>query len=572
MNRRDRAVVAVLAVLLVALGLVAGLPPPGPGPVAGPGSPEPTFEPVTYREGIVGTVTTVTPLTARSKAELALVGLVFSGLVRPGPGDTYQPDLASSWSVDETGREWTFRIRDDARWHDGTPVTAADVVFTARALRSAAAPGPGAASWAEVKATATGRRTVTLTLTTPLGGFLAAATQPLLPAHLLDGVAIADLATHPFATAPVGTGPFALVELDAEHALLRPAALVEPPPEESGTPPPTDSLGTPPPAATPHRAMPYLDQVEIRLYPDAAALAEAFEAGEVDGAAGLPARLAMPIAAEPGVTLRRYPTTTLSAVLLNLRPAHPELRVAGVRRALLAALDRDALVTGALGGGAVRADALVPPASWAYDAAAAAPVAFDVEAARAALVAAGWTRGDDGYVAPGKAEPYTLELLVVAEDVNPVAHALGAAVAADWETLGIGVELVSLPAAELASRLRDGDFAAAVTDIAFGFEPDLYPLLASSQVRSPGTNLSGNQDPALDTLLAAARAPGIVEERTAAWRALLAGLAERQPILPLVWREDLVLQRGIGGPMTRLLADPGDRFWDVLAWRLAADR
>lgn len=572
MNRRDRAVVAVLAVLLVALGVVAGHPPPASGPVVGPGSPEPTFAPVTYREGIVGTVTTVTPLTARSKAELALVGLVFSGLVRPGPGNSFQPDLASSWTVDEAGREWTFRIRDDARWHDGTPVTAADVVFTARALRSAQAPGPGAASWAEVRATATGRRTVTFTLDTPLGGFLAVATQPLLPAHLLEDAAIVDLAAHPFATAPVGTGPFALVELDATHALLRPAALVEPPPQDQGTAPPTDSLGTPRPAATPARPLPYLDEVEIRLFPDATALAEAFAAGEVDGAAGLPARLAMPIAAEPEVTMRRYPTTTLSAVLLNLRPAHPELRTAAARRALLAALDRDALVTSALGGGAVRADALVPPASWTYDAAAAAPIAFDVDAAREALVAAGWIRGDDGFVAPRAEEPYTLELIVVAEEVNPSAHALGVAVATAWETLGIEVELVALPAAELASRLREGDFTAAVTDIAFGFEPDLYPLLASSQVRSPGTNLSGYQDPALDTLLAAARAPGTTEQRTTAWRALLADLAARQPILPLVWRDDIVLQRGISGPMTRLLADPGDRFWDVLAWRLAADR
>jgi len=105
-----------------------------------------------------------------------------------------------------------------------------------------------------------------------------------------------------------------------------------------------------------------------------------------------------------------------------------------------------------------------------------------------------------------------------------------------------------------------------------GLEPDLYPLLASSQVRASGSNLSGYQDATLDALLEAARAPGTPEIRAAAWKALLAGLAERLPILPLVWSDEVVLVRGVEGMTPRLLADPGDRFWDVLAWRLAADR
>jgi peptide/nickel transport system substrate-binding protein len=524
-----------------------------------------------YREGIVGRVASVTPLTARSRAELALVGLVFSGLVRPGPGSTLQADLAASWSVDETGLVWSIRIRDDARWHDGVPVTASDVVFTVRALRSSTVRGPGAASWAEVTAAATGPRTVTLTLDTPIGGFLSALTQPLLPAHLLADVPLADLATHPFATAPVGTGAFALVELDDEHAVLKPAALVEPPPPDDASAPPSDSLVTPAPAATPGRALPYLDRIELRFFDDAEALADAMQSGELDGASGLPARVAMPMVG--GETrLVRYPTTTLSAVFLNLRPTHPELRVAAVRRALLAAVDRDALITDVLGGGALRADAMVPPASWAFDAEAAAPVPFDAAAAAAALAAAGWTKADGVLLAPGTTTPYALELLVVPADVNPSTHALATGVADAWRALGFAVTVTDVPAGDLAGRLREGTFTAAMVDVAFGLEPDLYPLLASSQVRLPGTNVAGYQDPALDALLVAARRPGTTEERVAAWRALLAGLADREPILPLVWRDEIVLQRGVAGPVPRLLADPGDRFWDVLAWRLAADR
>ena len=62
------------------------------------------------------------------------------------------------------------------------------------------------------------------------------------------------------------------------------------------------------------------------------------------------------------------------------------------------------------------------------------------------------------------------------------------------------------------------------------------------------------------------------EERATAWKALLADLAGKQPLLPLVWNDDVTLARGLDGVTPRLIADTGDRYWDVLAWRLAADR
>ena len=64
----------------------------------------------------------------------------------------------------------------------------------------------------------------------------------------------------------------------------------------------------------------------------------------------------------------------------------------------------------------------------------------------------------------------------------------------------------------------------------------------------------------------------VPDGRMTAWRELLTGLAARQPLLPIAWHSEDVLQRGVEGPTPRLIAGPGDRFWDVLAWRLAADR
>jgi peptide/nickel transport system substrate-binding protein len=574
-TRRDNAVVVVLVLSLVVLGGVIAMPAPAHDAAA---TPEPTPEvtlppPLTYREGVVGVPATIMPVAARTRSERTLVGLIFSGLVRLGPDNTYEPDLAESWSTDAKGRTWTFKIRDDASWQDGQPVTAEDVVFTVEALKDPAVSGAMAGAWADVTATAIDPKTVQLTVATPIAGFLAATTQPLLPAHLLSDVPLAELATSPFAKAPVGTGPYALTELDDTHALLTPVALMDQPDDVPFGPRPSlDSLGTPAPTQTPGLAVPYLERIELDFFDDDAAAAEAFSSGAVDGVTGLPPAISAALATDPGVTSVKYPTTTLAAVLLNLRASHPELRDARVRKALLGAIDRQAIVSGALGGEGLRADTLVPPGSWAFDAKAAAPVAFDAKAATKLLTDAGWKKKDGKWTAKGGKAAYKMQLLTVPASANPRLAAVASSIAKAWTDFGIGVDVVETPAADLATKLRGGEFTAAALDITMGLEPDLYPLLASSQVRGSGTNLSGYQDPALDALLETARKPGPPDGRTTAWRELLAGLAARQPLLPIAWHSEDVLQRGVEGPTPRLIAGPGDRFWDVLAWRLAADR
>ncbi len=576
MNRRDRTIVAVLAIVLVVIAGALALPrvADDPEPDA---TPEITMPPpVVFREGVVGTAESITPVTARSRAERLLVGLVFSGLVRLGPGTSYQPDLAASWSSDAEGRTWTFKLRDDAVWHDGEPVTAEDVVFTVDARKSPDAAGATAGAWADVTARAIDDKTVQLTMGTPIGGVLALAAQPLLPAHLLADLPLAELATSDFARLPVGSGPFALADIDEERAILVPASGVVPqaeePPSTTGGPPSPDSLATPLPAVRSGPPAPYLDQMELRFYTDEAAVAEALRGGDIDAAAGLSPPTLAELATVDGLDRHRYQTTTLSSVMLNLRPSHKELRDPKVRKALLAAIDRDGLVADVLGGNATRADSLVPPWSWAYDDESAVRVKYDKEAAAKALQDAGWTKKSGSWVAPGAKNPYGLEVLSVPESANPRLSAVAKAVRDAWRDLGFATTMVEVKASDLATRLRAGDFTAAVVDVAEGLEPDLYPLLATSQVQASGTNLAGYQDEELDPLLEAARKPGTDEERKAAWKALLAALAERRPMLPLAWNDEVMLARGLDGVTPRLIADPGDRYWDVLAWRLAADR
>ncbi len=557
MNRRDGGLVlvllAVLAVLAGAIALPAFRPAATPPPV-------PTAPPsLGHVQGVLGRPSSITPLTARTQADRDLVALLFRGLVRLGPGSSVLPDLAERWTVTEKGARWTFHLRPDATWHDGVPVTSRDVVYTVGVLHDPAYTGALASTWAQVQATALDERTVQFDLGDPVGGFLQAAALPLLPAHVLAGVPVASLADDPFAREPLGNGAFALVEVSPDRAVLEPVLSQV----ATGTAPLED-----PGAGEISTRTPRLPRLELRFYDTAEDLAAAFVAGEVQSAGDLPPSAAVALATTtPGARAIRYPATTLTALAFNLRATQGPFADARTRRALLAAIDRPDLVNDLLGGAGARAETPIPPSSSAYDAKAAPEIAFDRSAASNGLREAGWRRVDQAWIPPGASKPLAVTILAPEAAANAIAHAAATRVAAAWSALGLATTVEALPPGALVERLRTADFAAAVIDVNMGLDPDLYPILASSQARTGGANISGIQDAALDKALVAARAPGSATARAKAYGALQKLLGALQPMPALFFRDSVfVVGRDLAGPVARPIADPGGRFWDVVRW------
>jgi ABC-type transport system substrate-binding protein len=428
----------------------------------------------------------------------------------------------------------------------------------------------------DARVQATGPFTVEFKMTNPLGGFLQAATQPIAPAHLLADIPAEALGTDPFGQEPVGSGPFALVHLDTDRAELVPAALVlsdgagEPIPSASQA----DSLATPAPTPRPTDVAPYLAGIKFTYFDDAASLAESYRQGALDGASGLPPDVAGELAALPGSRMLRYPGSTLTAVLFNLRPNRHVFTSPAIRTAFLSAIDRPALIDAAFASVASAANGPIPPASPLFDPMAADPVGYSPSNAQKALKAADWKKEGNAWRRGSDSAPLTFDLLSPDEASNPSLFAAAAAVAADWKFIGIQVTHTPLPPGEFVTgRLAAADFTAAVADVAVGLDPDLYPLLASSQTLTGGSNVIGLQDPTLDELLTAARKPALTADRVAAYSALQKRLAAGMYLLPLAFADEgIVVRDTLQGPDLRQVADRSDRFWDVLTWRLAADR
>ncbi len=572
MRRLDTLLVllAVTVLLVFGAGFVASAPP---RPVPSPPSPSmpPPARPQLLVEGAIGPVVTLDPQFATTPAERSIGALLFRGLTRLGPDGAIVPDLATHWEIDPSGTSWTFHIRPDARWHDGVHVSADDVLLTVETLADPAYTGPAAADWQGVTAERVDRFTVRLHLPAPIASFLPATIAPLVPAHLLAGTPLGDRPGTDFARAPVGSGPFALETLRPDFVVLR----------RVGSRPGGDPAVYGPdavaraPEPTPHRAgapRPFLERYRFQLYPDAASLIEALDEAEVQVAAGLGPSDLGPIARDRAIEPVRYPGTRALALVPNLRFSTEPLRDAAVRRALSLAIDRGRIGAEVFSGAALPANTLLSPGSSLYEQEASGQPLHDPEAARAGLLAAGWTESATGWQMPGATEPVSIELLV--RDAPEAIEDLLVAerIAEDWTTLGVDVRVVPLtPDVLLEERLRPGSFDVALLDVELGLDPDLYPLLVSTEAVVGGSNLSGYQSSFMDRLLDEARRVAEPEVRAERSRALQATLAREMPIIPITFPDHLFLVRdGVVGPTPRQIPDPRERYWDVLTWRLAS--
>src|SRR5881396_1704791 len=122
----------------------------------------------TYIEGVASQPQYLEPILAATDLDQDVVRLAFAGLTQLDKDGAVMPDLAT-FSVSADGKTWTFTINDDAKWHDGQPVTSADVIYTVTLVQDKAYVGPYSDAFRGVKTQAIDQRIVRFTLPEAFG-------------------------------------------------------------------------------------------------------------------------------------------------------------------------------------------------------------------------------------------------------------------------------------------------------------------------------------------------------------------------------------------------------------------
>jgi len=427
----------------------------------------------------------------------AVAANIYSGLVRQRADGVPEGDLADSWTVSDDNLVYTFTLRP-ANFHDGTPVTSADVVFS---MTDVLAPNHGRFITAYNKIAsiaAPDASTVVITLSepyAPLIGLLTVFDAPILPKHLYEGT---DPLTNPVNNDPVGSGPFEFanwvrgerVEIVRNDDYYLDQAL--------------------------------LDRIIFRVVPQDVARSTALEVGEADLTWGfyLPPADLPRLEANPDLQVWRGITIpALYFVFINNDT--PGLDNPLVRQALMHAVDRDQVVEQAQGGlGQAASGPLGAGFAYAYseDTDYRTLYPYDPDRARELLAEAGVS---------------DLELRFVYDSARSAFASTGEIMRDQLGQVGITLRLEPVERAVMVERVYNGDYDLSMQSFTSSGDPVIgyHRIYLSAAPGTPFVNATGYGNPDVDGLLAEAASLADLDARAAVYDQVLAILAEDVPTM-----------------------------------------
>ncbi len=507
-------------------------------------------------EGLIGAPRFINPVLAISDSDRDLTSLVYSGLLRATPSGDYIPDLASNYTLSPDGKTYTFTLRPNATFQDGTPVTADDVVFTIAETQDPVIKSPERANWSGVQVTKVDAHTVQFTLSQAYAPFIENLTLGILPKHLWQGVGDDEMSFSTLNSQPVGSGPFAVTSVSRTASGI----------------PSTYQLSS---FSRYALGAPYLDHLVFRFYQNEGEVVQALKSGEIESAGGISATAVHEL---DGFTIQRAPLSRVFGVFFNQNQSEV-LRDATVRQALNSAIDQDDLVATVLSGYGAPLTGPIPPSTLANTShtLATSSAAQLAQAAKQTLLNAGWQPGPDGYlqktIGTGKnAKTIELAFSLATGDV-PELRSTAEYVRAAWQKVGAKVTVQVYNQGDLSQNvIRTRNYDALLFGEVVGRELDLFAFWDSSQRVDPGLNIAQYANASADKLLEQLRQTSDPATRATLFTQFSAAVAKDVPAV-FLYTPDFVysVPNDLKGLSLGLIETPDDRFLSVYQWYRETD-
>jgi peptide/nickel transport system substrate-binding protein len=404
----------------------------------------------TYAEAVKGTIQTLNPLFATSPAELSASHLLFSSLYANDTTGHLRGDIATSIK-NENDKVFTVKLRHDARWNDGQPLTATDVAFTVALMKNPAVRSVMTASWQGVDATVVDDYTVQFTLPASYAAFPQALTFAIIPQHLLRSVDPASLRESGFSSAPIGSGPFSLRLLQVISQT-------------------TDRKIVHLDANSDYYAgRPRVDKFQLHAYKDDDGIARALRTGEVTAASDVSGDVANSVDTKKyDITIR--PINSGVYALFNIN--QPAFKDPNVRRALQIGTDTGAIRKQLYG---QPHELYLPFVDGQVEGTESIPIPkYDTAAASKLLTDSGWVMQNG--VRTKAADK--LRLKIVTRKNGEYETALRV-LAGQWRNLGIEVDSQVFDTSDASQSftqdvLRPRDYDVLIDELVIGGDPDVF--------------------------------------------------------------------------------------------------
>ncbi len=469
----------------------------------------------TYIEASIGEPNNLLPVLASDSASSAINGLIYNGLIRYDKNLNWEGELAESWEISSDGLVLTFYLRRDVRWHDGEPLTSADVLFTYQMFVHPQTPTAYAESYRQVAyVEAPDPYTFRVVYDKPYAPALGSWGVAIHPQHLLQGLTGDALAKSALTRSPIGTGPFRFKEWVSGEKLVLEAN--------------EDYF----------EGRPYLKRVVYRIIPDQSTQLLELLSG------GLDYMSLNPIQYQTQTDLpafkrryNKYRYLAFGYTYLGYNLKRPLFQDRRVRQALAYAINKQELIDGVLLGLGEVATGPYKSDTWVYNRQVA-KYDYNPDKARALLGEAGWHDSDGDGVLDKDGRRF--EFIIVTNQGNDLRIKTGEIIQRRFKEIGVDVKLRVIEwAAFLKEFINPGNFDATILGWTGGPEPDQFNIWHSSKTGPRELNFIGFKNSEVDQLLEAGRRTFDQAERKRIYDRFQEILAQEQPYTFLYLRDAL---------------------------------
>ncbi len=511
-------------------------------------------------EGLIGTPRLINPILAVSETDKDLTALVYSGLMRATPDAGLIPDLAESHSVSDDGLEYTFTIRNNAVFHDNTPVTADDVIFTVVSAQNPQIKSPKRSNWEGVVIEKISDKQIVFRLSKPYAPFLQNMTLGILPKHVWEKIDANEFALSNANIEPIGSGPYTIGEITR------------------------DSIGIPVSYTLESfkkftLGQPHIATLTFKFAKTQDDLIALYNQGDVEAIHGINPTLAKELE-NNNVRVEHVPLPRIFGVFFNPDQAMV-LSTNPVRKALSIVTPKDAIVENVLSGFGSSIENPIPLHIFNNDKNQLSNPHEKTEdelisEASKVLTDAGWEKNSAGIWAfedTEKKESSILKFSVSTGNIPELADSAKYVVDA-WKKLGADVELKTFEAADLnASVIRPRNYDALLFGMVIGRDADFYAFWHSSQRNDPGLNIAKYANVEVDTLLEDIRTATSTNAVSDKFMELNNAIQKDVPAVFLYTPEFVyVLPEKIRGFEIKDIVTSEERFLNIYKWFIYTDK
>jgi len=499
-------------------------------------------------EGVIGAPRFVNPVLAISQTDKDLSEIIYAGLMTRDIDGSLIPELAQSYTISDDALTYTFTLNTDLNFHDGTPLTTDDVLFTIQKAMQPDIKSPERANWEGVSIEKIDDITITFSLEKPYAQFLQNTLIGILPEEHWGKLTADEFIFSKLNTEPIGSGPYKFIS--AEH-------------NTSGIP----SSFTLERFTSYVRGTPYIKKFIFNFYPDKDSIEGALINNTLTSISEVSPQSVKELTTNNDSVAITATLPRIFAVFFN-QNHNDTLSSKTIRTVLRDVLNKEVLIEKVLSGYAQS----IPSAILSEEQVADTEIQImSITDARSKIEDLEWELNDeDGFYHKGNE---TLSLTLTTANTTELKE-MATDIANTWANIGVQVKVEVFEPGNLAqSVLRTREYDALLFGEIVGTEQDPYAFWHSSQRNDPGLNIANYTNTTVDSLLIKARKTVNSDERAAIYRDVATAINDDVPAIFLYAPKYIyITDKSVRGIRFAQSIEPHERFANVHLWHIDTGR